>query len=312
MPRSPTATIPAPSSTTASAESPPKRGSDSRQTIEASGIKRGFDGPGASAPDQTQDRTQTSSNQRHSHRAFSTAAHCGGRSARRQGRAGRRLRARSDRVAPAPRSPTRPRRRNRPRPAAAPAGRSPRAPFGQFSRTWKWSLCPHHGRILRSQARSLGGVAAHIASLAGGVMKMRSTAGSRAAARNSAACDGVQLPFTCFWSAERTLFADRPSRCARVRLRLGGRQQPDVDVEPGLMRGMPPDRPAARLADIADIEAPPADPRRVDAQPLDEGDGGGMAPERGCATAASPARSGRSRATAPRRRGSPWSSGRSE
>ncbi|GIX12943.1 MAG: hypothetical protein KatS3mg118_0902 [Paracoccaceae bacterium] len=57
------------------------------------------------------------------------------------------------------------------------------------------------------------------------------------------------------------------------------RTQPDVDVEPGLVRGMArAHRPAARLGDVADQDARPAEAPGRGAKPGDEGDGGGMGP----------------------------------
>ena len=66
----------------------------------------------------------------------------------------------------------------------------------------------------------------------------------------------------------------------------------------------PVDRAAARLGDVADVEAAPAGPDGGAAQVLDEVDHRRVAPVVVAAEAASPARSGRSRAAARRRRGS--------
>ena len=55
--------------------------------------------------------------------------------------------------------------------------------------------------------------------------------------------------------------------------------EPDVDVEPGLMRAMPRrHRPAPRLRDVADGQARPARRPRPRREPLDKGDRGGVAP----------------------------------
>src|SRR5690606_5360704 len=58
-----------------------------------------------------------------------------------------------------------------------------------------------------------------------------------------------------------------------------GPAEPDVDIEPDLVRTMTAvHRPAPRLADVADIETGPAELARTDREPLDEGDHLGVAP----------------------------------
>ena len=89
------------------------------------------------------------------------------------------------------------------------------------------------------------------------------------------------------------------------------RRQPDVGVEPDLVRGMAGQhRPAARLRDVADQQARPAvlRPRRATASRSARSSSDG--PSGGCATAASPARSGRRWRSRRRRKSSPWSRSR--
>ena len=60
---------------------------------------------------------------------------------------------------------------------------------------------------------------------------------------------------------------------------LGGFAQPDIDIKPQLVRPVArAHRPTTRLADIADIKPGPADLLDALGEPLNEGDGIGMAP----------------------------------
>ena len=143
---------------------------------------------------------------------------------------------------------------------------------------------------------------------------MRATPGLRAAASSSLRCCGRHTA----GSTSSPLGGDQIDR--RHLIALGGaqppirhRRQPQIGVEPDLVRGMAGQhRPAARLPDIADQEtgplrlAPP--PRRRAVRGTRSAPG---VPRRDCATVASPASSDRRPAAPSRRRCSPSRSSRS-
>ena len=154
----------------------------------------------------------------------------------------------------------------------------PAASLGQFRRIWKWSVWSHQGRILRSQAASLRpAFRAHLELDRRGDEDAVDPRVARRGLEEGGVRGGPVGVDVALVGGEH---ADRRDALAlgAAEVEPGRRGDPDVGVEAGLVAGVAGDRAAARLGDVADVEALPAGLHRGAAQVLDEADHRRVAP----------------------------------